>query len=100
MTGREAIRCAVLLGFVSLTGTACSAWVDPDTRSLDPKPMACQLGDVLACSCLDGSPSTQSCNIGGGFDACQCDGNGTAVQGVAGATALPGSQGRGRGQGK
>jgi hypothetical protein len=99
MRGRNPVRGAVVLGFLSLAGAACSAWVDPDTRSLDPKPMACQLGDIVSCTCLDGSQSTQVCNVGGGFDACQC---GTApdagLQGVAGATGLPGSKGRGRGQ--
>ena len=82
----------------------CSALVDPDTRKLEPQPVACQPGEIANCPC-DGTWSTQRCNAGGGFDPCMCGGTGgsgaigtggSASDGTAGLGGPGGSHGRGK----
>jgi hypothetical protein len=59
----------------------CSAMVNTD---LGPPPLACDIGDVNACLCADGSDGVQRCNAGGSFDDCRnsrgsvCDSEGAA----------------------
>jgi hypothetical protein len=67
------LRCARLsLSASLLFAASCSAVIDPDVRGLGAPPLACKPNTVAACACFGGTSSTQRCNEGGSYDACQC----------------------------
>jgi hypothetical protein len=106
---RSRTRTPWLVFVLGLAG--CSAIVNPDTRKLEPQPVACMPGEVANCPCGD-SWSMQVCNAGGAFDPCMCGGNGgggadtgsggsggSAGSGASGSGGTSTNQGNGRGRG-